>query len=451
MKIRRNIARASVLVLGLTLTLIDNSGCTLPRMGTQPETVCTVTELKPNVDYWDHRYQIKGSCRIDTTTINYDLHATWNRKGSGGKCPAKGKAAIELTAPFNCELFAVGDCLKDPLLYGGNCTNRLISTGKPPCPNNIPTTYYSAFVGGVIPDVLNASQKAELQARDQFPQIAPPIVIMPSDNFPPDRHYTDPAHVTVAFKLPTKYKDPKSWNVKFSVQKWNNETKHWHMRSWKFTDPAFLSSAKTFTTRTAFSLTDGMYRLEQAQLRYRESKCGYSWNSGMFDQMVTFWVGTGKRFDADVAGELNAQPPFKKPPTSARAPIKNPSRISTAAVAPPPVIQYPKDGQIFTEPATVIVRVQARPGQILVYELGSPRKDGSCAVQKKSTDGRFLSLGEGDYCLRVADKNQTNKADTVRFEVKPRLKTTPGGMRDGDRGGNDQNDTSKKKRSLPRR
>jgi hypothetical protein len=413
-----------------------------------PATHCAILNLEPQVSYLEHLYRIEGTCVIGDVTGTFDIHAVWKRKEGH---PSQGMATIDFKYLHDCQLYVKADCPEDPLLYDVNCTNRLMSSGKPPCPGDLTGAYHSAFIHSSMPEVLNAAQKAALQAKDQPWPTVPPTVLVPSSAMPPKSHYKNAGEIPLLFKLPIKEGKPQNWKVGFRVYIWNNTTKAWNWGQQLYSEPGYRNKyTKDYYAKARLDLTDGAYRLTSLEALYYEDT-GFHWSSGQQNDSVLFWVGDVNFRDVDAVKALNAQPPFKRPPTNARAPIKNPSRISTTVAAPPPVIQHPKDGQVFTEPATVIVRVQAQPGQLLVYELGSPQQNGSCAVQKKSTDGRFLSLGAGDYCLRVADKRQTDRAATVRFEVKPRSKTIPGAARDSHQGDDLKNDALKKNISLPRR
>ena len=105
----------------------------------------------------------------------------------------------------------------------------------------------------------------------------------------------------------------------------------------------------------------------------------------------------------------------------AAAPRSIPAPPAAALHIPPPKIVAPREGAVFDEPVSLVVRVKADAHRDLVYKIGKDcHHNGTCSgyAYAKVNDNHFSNLDAGRYQLWVYYQEQPGALDSISFEVK---------------------------------
>jgi hypothetical protein len=398
-------------------------GCALPRQGELPATVCPNANVQAEITPFKHAYQITGVCIIGEEAASFDISAVWNKKGNETTSGAILKVNYQ---GQNYQANISGNCPQDPLLYGGNCSNRAIQGSL--LATVLWVYYAQVFQTHLMPDLLSEAQKAELRAKDQWPQ-APPIVLVPSPGVPPDLHYQNPDFVPIGYKLPFTAGKPSDWKLTFGYQKWNIGSGNWESPVYKTMTEFFLSSGGTHSSTMLLSLAPGKYKLSWVKYEYNDSY-GNHWESGSFEVPVEFRVGQLKIAREDLKMEWAKT--LEGLDRSGAAPLAGaaPKAGATVAAKVTPALSLPAgppalrlQNTSFTAPALVQPLVQA-DGKFKVNFVLEKRENGGFRKIAEAGEPRFQVADPGEYRIRARYEGGT--AETLLpFTVKPKTLPAP--------------------------
>jgi len=409
--------RKGLLLILLTFfSAVNFWGCSLPREGLSPETVCPSANVQADVTPFKHAYKITGVCSIGGETAAIDISAVWNKKGNETTSGAILKVNYQ---GQNYEGLISAHCPLDPLLYGGTCTNRAMNGSL--LGTMLWVYYAQVFQTHMMPDLLSEAKKAELRAKDQWPKV-PPVVVVPSPGVPPDMHYQNPDYVPIAYKLPFTAGKPSDWKLTFGYQKRDLGSGNWGSINYKTLEEFYQHSGGDYSSSTLLSLAPGNYKLSWVSYQYSDSY-GNSWNSGSFEVPVEFRVGHLRAVPEALTGVVKKMPqgldPVSPKPLAGAA---DAAKAPAAKLLPTGAPAVRLNAASFTAPALVQPEVQA-DGRFKINYMLEKNENGVFRKIADSGEPRFQVVDPGDYRIRV--RFEGGAADAfVPFTVK--AKTLPG-------------------------